>query len=95
MNEEYQTRQFFNNDNMKKSELQKIIQEEIKGALSEGVALSLIDKHKDKTGPEGLIISKLMVLEKTLKQLKKAEKDAKVISLIDMVLETFNDIRKI
>jgi len=36
-----------------------------------------------------------MVLEKTLKQLKKAEKDAKVISLIDMVLETFNDIRKI
>ena len=80
---------------MNKSELQKLIREEIKGALSEGMALSLIDKYKDKTGPEGLIVSKLMVLEKTLKQLKKTEKDATVISLIDMVLKTFNDIRKI
>jgi len=35
MNEEYQTRQFFNNDNMKKSELQKIIKEEIGKVLKE------------------------------------------------------------
>jgi hypothetical protein len=35
MNEEYQTRQFFNNDNMNKLELQKIIKEEI---LKEGEA---------------------------------------------------------
>jgi len=35
MNEEYQTRQFFNNDNMKKSELQKIIKEEIGNILKE------------------------------------------------------------
>ena len=35
MNEEYQTRQFFNN-NMKKLDLQKIIREEVKKAIKEG-----------------------------------------------------------
>jgi hypothetical protein len=35
MSEEYQTRQFFN-DNMKKLELQKIIREEVKKAIKEG-----------------------------------------------------------
>ena len=34
MNEEYQTRQFFNN-NMKKLDLQKIIREEVKKAINE------------------------------------------------------------
>jgi hypothetical protein len=80
---------------MKKSELKQIIKEEIKKSLNEGTALSAINKYKDKTGPEGLIISKLTVLERTLNQLKKIEKDTKVISLIDMVLKTFDEIREI
>ena len=40
MNEEYQTRQFFNN-NMKKLDLQKIIREEIKKTLREAYEFTL------------------------------------------------------
>ena len=79
---------------MKKSELKQIIKEEINKSLNEGTALSAINKYKDKTGPEGLIISKLTVLEKTLKQLSKTNNiDGKKV--IEMVLKTFDEIREI
>ena len=45
MNEEYQTRQFFNNNNnnnMNKLDLQKIIREEVKKTLNEGALLSAV-----------------------------------------------------
>jgi hypothetical protein len=50
---------------MKKSDLQQIIKEEIQSILNENISKNIIGKFQNKTGPEGLIISKLTVLEKT------------------------------
>lgn len=85
---------------MKTSELRQIIKEEISKVSNEGLTTSFLNQYKDKTGPQGLIISKLLVLEKVLKQLKKLQAvnpDPKVTveSIINMVLETLNEIRKI
>jgi hypothetical protein len=85
---------------MKKSELKQIIKEEISKAFNEGLTTSLMSQYKGKTGPEGLIISKLLTLEKVLMQLKKAQSgnpDSNVTaeSVVDMVLKTFNEIREI
>jgi len=85
---------------MKTSELRQIIKEEISKVSNEGVTTSFLNQYKDKTGPQGLIISKLFVLEKVLKQLKKEQAvnpDPKVTveSIINMVLETLNEIHKI
>jgi len=68
--------------------------------LNEGLTSSLLDQYKDKTGPQGLIISKLLTLEKVLTQHKKEQSsnpdpNVTVESIIDMVLETFNEIRDI
>jgi hypothetical protein len=85
---------------MKKSELKQLIREELKNTLNEGLTSSLLDQYKGKTGPQGLIISKLLTLEKVLIQLKKehaSNPDPKttVESIIDMVLKTFDEIREI
>jgi hypothetical protein len=68
--------------------------------LNEGLTLSLLNQYKDKTGPQGLIISKLLTLEKVLTQLSieqssNPDPNVTVESIIDMVLETFNEIREI
>jgi 5'-deoxynucleotidase YfbR-like HD superfamily hydrolase len=79
---------------MKKSDLQQIIKEEIQSILNENISKNIIGKFQNKTGPEGLIISKLTVLEKTLKQLSKTNNiDGKKV--IEMVLKTFDEIREI
>ena len=81
-----------------------ITEGQYKTTLNEGLTSSLLDQYKNKTGPltgpQGLIISKLLTLEKVLTQLKKEQSsnpDPKVTveSIIDMVLETFNEIREI
>jgi hypothetical protein len=61
---------------------------------------SLLGQYKGKTGPQGLIISKLLTLEKVLTQLKKEQSsnpdsNVTVESIVDMVLKTFNEIREI
>ena len=85
--------------------LEGIITEgQYKATLNEGLTSSLLDQYKNKTGPltgpQGLIISKLLTLEKVLIQLKKEQSsnpdsNVTVESIIDMVLETFNEIREI
>lgn len=79
---------------MKIAELRQIIREELQNTLSDGLTKSVLDKYQNKTGPEGLIISKLNVLEKVLKQLKKT-KNVDGDKVIDMVLKTFDEIREI
>ena len=85
---------------MKKSELKQIIKEEISKVSNEGLTTSFLNQYKGKTGPQSLIISKLLVLEKVLKQLKKLQAvnpdpNVTVESIINMVLETLNEIREI
>jgi hypothetical protein len=81
-----------------------ITEGQYKTTLNEGLTSSLLDQYKNKTGPltgpQGLIISKLLTLEKVLTQLKKEQSsnpdpNVTVESIIDMVLETFNEIREI
>ena len=81
-----------------------ITEGQYKITLNEGLTSSLLGQYKDKTGPltgpQGLIISKLLTLEKVLIQLKKEQSsnpdsNVTVESIIDMVLETFNEIREI
>jgi hypothetical protein len=81
-----------------------ITEGQYKTTLNEGLTSSLLDQYKNKTGPltgpQGLIISKLLTLEKVLIQLKKEQSsnpdsNVTVESIIDMVLETFNEIREI
>ena len=81
-----------------------ITEGQYKITLNEGLTSSLLDQYKNKTGPltgpQGLIISKLLTLEKVLTQLKKEQSsnpdpNVTVESIIDMVLETFNEIREI
>ena len=81
-----------------------ITEGQYKATLNEGLTSSLLDQYKNKTGPltgpQGLIISKLLTLEKVLIQLKKEQSsnpdsNVTVESIIDMVLETFNEIREI
>ena len=81
-----------------------ITEGQYKTTLNEGLTSSLLDQYKNKTGPltgpQGLIISKLLTLEKVLIQLKKEQSsnpdsNVTVESIIDMVLETFNKIREI
>jgi hypothetical protein len=85
---------------MKKSELRQLIKEELKNTHNEGLTSSLMDRFKNKTGPQGLIMSKLLTLEKVLISLKKEQRsnpdpNVTVESIIDMVLKTFNEIREI
>jgi len=85
---------------MKTSELRQIIKEEIDKVSNKGLTTSFLNQYKDKTGPQSLIISKLLVLEKVLKQLKKLQAvnpdpNVTVESIINMVLETLNEIREI
>ena len=86
---------------MKYSELQQIIKEELENILinedfENGLTSALMDKYKGESGKPGLIISKFLTLEKVLKQLKKiSSNNPDLIKLIDLVLETFNEIRKI
>jgi len=42
---------------MKKSELRQLIKEELKNTHNEGLTSSLMDRFKNKTGPQGLIMS--------------------------------------
>jgi len=79
---------------MKIAELRQIIREELQNTLSDGLTKSVLDKYQNKTGPEGLIISKLIVLERVLKQLKKTG-NVDGDKVIDMVLKTFDEIREI
>ena len=77
-----------------------ITEGQYKITLNEGLTSSLLDQYKDKTGPRGLIISKLLTLEKVLTQLNleqssNPDPNVTVESIIDMVLETFNEIREI
>jgi hypothetical protein len=77
-----------------------ITEGQYKTTLNEGLTSSLLNQYKDKTGPQGLIISKLLTLEEVLTQLKKEQSsnpdpNVTVESIIDMVLETFNEIREI
>ena len=77
-----------------------ITEGQYKITLNEGLTSSLLDQYKDKTGPQGLIISKLLTLEKVLTQLNleqssNPDPNVTVESIIDMVLETFNEIREI
>ena len=81
-----------------------ITEGQYKTTLNEGLTSSLLDQYKNKTGPltgpQGLIISKLLTLEKVLIQLKKEQSsnpdsNVTVESLIDMMLETFSEIREI
>jgi hypothetical protein len=77
-----------------------ITEGQYKITLNEGLTSSLLDQYKDKTGPQGLIISKLLTLEKVLTQLSieqssNPDPNVTVESIIDMVLETFNEIREI
>jgi len=67
---------------------------------NKGLTSSLLSQYKGKTGPQGLIISKLLTLEKVLTQLKKEQSsnpdpNVTVESIVDMVLKTFNEIREI
>ena len=55
---------------MKIAELRHIIREELQNTLSDGLTKNVLDKYQNKTGPEGLIISKLIVLERVLKHKK-------------------------
>jgi hypothetical protein len=85
---------------MKLSQLKQIIKEEIENTHNEGLTSSLMDRFKNKTGPQGLIMSKLLTLEKVLIQLKKEQSsnpdsNVTVESIVDMVLKTFNEIREI
>jgi hypothetical protein len=79
-----------------------ITEGQYKTTLNEGLTSSLLDQYKNKTGPltgpQGLIISKLLTLEKVLIQLKKEQSsnpdsNVTVESYID--IETFNEIREI
>lgn len=79
---------------MKIAELRQIIKEELQNTLSDGLTKSVLDKYQNKTGPEGLVISKLIVLERVLKQLKKTG-NVDGDKVIDMVLKTFDEIREI
>ena len=81
-----------------------ITEGQYKITLNEGLTSSLLDQYKNKTGPltgpQGLIISKLLTLEKVLTQLNleqssNPDPNVTVESIIDMVLETFNEIREI
>ena len=77
-----------------------ITEGQYKATLNEGLTSSLLDQYKNKTGPQGLIISKLLTLEKVLTQLNleqssNPDPNVTVESIIDMVLETFNEIREI
>ena len=77
-----------------------IAEGQYKTTLNEGLTSSLLNQYKDKTGPQGLIISKLLTLEKVLTQLSieqssNPDPNVTVESIIDMVLETFNEIRDI
>ena len=100
---------------MKKSELRQIIKEEIQNVLineafvnpqgeledfdNGRLIASLLTQYKGKSGKTGLIISKFLVLEKVLKQLKTLKASdpnaADEIKTIDMILNTFNEIREI
>lgn len=80
---------------MKKSELRQIIREEMKPQINEGITYKLLDKYQNKTGPEGLIISKLIVLERVLMRINKSSEPIDGKSIIELVLKTFSDIRKI
>ena len=88
-------------EQLKMQRLAGIITEgQYKEILNEGLTSSLLGQYKDKTGSQGVIISKLLTLKKVLIQLKKEQSknpDPKVTvkSIIDMVLETFNEIREI
>ena len=88
-------------EQLKMQRLAGIITEgQYKEILNEGLTSSLLGQYKDKTGPQGLIISKLLTLEKVLTQLnieqsKNPDPKVTVKSIIDMVLETFNEIREI
>ena len=94
-----------NKEQLRMQMLAGIITEgQYKTTLNEGLTSSLLDQYKNKTGPltgpQGLIISKLLTLEKVLIQLKKEQSsnpdsNVTVESIIDMVLETFNEIREI
>ena len=79
---------------MKVAELRQIIREELQNTLSDGLTKNVLDKYQNKTGPKGLVISKLNVLEKVLKQLKKTG-NVDGDKVIDMVLKTFDEIREI
>ena len=88
-------------EQLKMQRLAGIITEgQYKATLNEGLTSSLLDQYKNKTGPQGLIISKLLTLEKVLTQLNleqssNPDPNVTVESIIDMVLETFNEIREI
>jgi 5'-deoxynucleotidase YfbR-like HD superfamily hydrolase len=79
---------------MKTTELKQIIKEEIQSILNENTSKNILNKFQNRTGPEGLIISKLIVLEKVLKQLSKLD-DIDGKKVIEMVLKTFDEIREI
>jgi hypothetical protein len=66
----------------------------LKELLNENLTKQLLTKYQNKTGPEGLIISKLLTLEKALIQIKQ-DPEVNGTSVINLVLKTFNDIRKI
>ena len=77
-----------------------ITEGQYKEMLNEGLTSSLLDQYENKTGPQGLIISKLLTLEKVLTQLNleqssNPDPNVTVESIIDMVLKTFNEIREI
>jgi hypothetical protein len=63
--------------------------------LNENLTKQLLAKYQDKTGPEGLIISKLLVLERVLIRIKKYQSEINSTAVIDLVLKTFKDIRGI
>jgi hypothetical protein len=95
--DEYQTQNFWNK-HMKKSELQSIIKEELKAILKESLTADLIDNYYsgNKTGKPALIISKLLTLEKVLQQIKRSKSPGFTTErVVDMVLGTFDEIRKI
>jgi hypothetical protein len=48
-----------------------------------------------KTGPEGLILSKLASLEKVLSDLLKVKPDIEGVRVINLVLKTFDEIHQI
>ena len=74
------------------SEKETVDEINLREIIREKLAQSVLSKYK--TGPESVILSKLVVLEKVLKQLRKLP-DVDAYKTIDMVLKTFDEIREI
>ena len=74
------------------AEKEAVDENQLKEIIREKLAQSVLSKYK--TGPESVILSKLVVLEKVLKQLRKLP-DVDAYKTIDMVLKTFDEIREI